>query len=286
MYHWSSVAERFNSPMNPAAVKSMSSKTMVGVGYRQPLHDWITKHPPELECLEITAEHFFDGASEGLEDLSLEFPIFVHGLGLSIGTPGPLDLSYLKDFRRVAQAARAQWVSEHIAFTKSSEIDLGHLNPIVPNQSNLDLFVDHAKQVMDFCSCPLVLENITSHIRLKGTLSEVTFLNELCDRSGCGLLLDVTNLFINGKNHGFDPSKWLADIAPESIVQLHVVGYRRREEKWIDSHGDPIQPDLWELIRLVASHASPQAVIIERDIDFPAKEQIEQELKTLKSIFE
>ena len=68
--------------MNPEAVKSMSSKTMVGVGYRQPLHDWITTHPPELECLEITAEHFFDGALEGLEDLSLEFPIFVHGLGL------------------------------------------------------------------------------------------------------------------------------------------------------------------------------------------------------------
>lgn len=285
MYHWSSVAEQFDSPMSQAVVNPVSSKTMVGVGYRHPLHDWISTHPPELECLEITAEHFFDGEFGGLRDLSLEFPLFVHGLGLSIGTPGPLDLAYLEDFRRVAQAARAQWVSEHIAFTKSSEVDLGHLNPIVPNQSNLDLLVDHAKQVMDFCACPLVLENITSHIQLKGGLSEVNFLNELCHRSGCGLLLDVTNLFINGKNHGFDPSKWLADIAPESIVQLHVVGYRRRENKWIDSHGDSIQPDLWELIQMVSAHARPKAVIIERDIDFPVKAQIEQELKTLKSIF-
>ena len=184
----------------------------------------------------------------------------------------------------MAQAARAQWVSEHIAFTKSSEVDLGHLNPIVPNQSNLDLLVDHAKQVMDFCACPLVLENITSHIQLKGGLSEVNFLNELCHRSGCGLA---------GRDQPFHQwqKSWVRSIkmAGGYCPGIHRAtsrrGYRRRENKWIDSHGDSIQPDLWELIQMVSAHARPKAVIIERDIDFPAKAQIEQELKTLKSIF-
>src|SRR4051812_48595610 len=103
---------------------------MVGLGYRRPLAGWIQTHSEQVECLEITAEHFYSGGEKTLSSLAKNFPIFVHGLGLSLGTPGPLDKHRLNQFAAVCKIANPQWISEHVAFTRSAETDLGHLNPV------------------------------------------------------------------------------------------------------------------------------------------------------------
>ena len=106
----------------------------LGVGYRRELVPWIQRHSENVSCLEITAEHFFESDLEVLKRLSQQYDLFVHGLGLSLGTSGPLDVATLRAFARVAQAADARWVSEHIAFTRTQEVDLGHLNPVAPTK--------------------------------------------------------------------------------------------------------------------------------------------------------
>lgn len=256
--------------------------TWVGMGYRHELADWIDTGPSQVECLEITAEHFFDGGEDRLRSLARCYPLFVHGLGLSLGTPGPLDAATLDNFARIADIAEARWISEHVAFTRSDEIDLGHLNPIQPTRRVLDAIVEHAREVSQRCGRRLILENITSHLRLDGEMSETEFLNRLCEEADCGLLLDVTNLYINAKNHGFDPRTWLHEIDPRCIEQLHVVGYSRRGRRWQDLHAEPIQDDLYDLIHDVLAYTTVRAVIIERDQNFPPPAELEAELDMLR----
>jgi len=258
---------------------------MVGVGYRYPLEGWITSRPAGLDCLEITAEHFFAGRHEMLRALRRDFTLFVHGLGLSLGTPGPLDADRLAAFARVVEVADPAWISEHIAFTRTAETDLGHLNPVRPNRPAAELIADHARAVADRCGKPIILENITSHLRLEGDLSEPDFLNAVCTRADCGLLLDVTNLFINSRNHRFDPLAWLHALDPQRIVQLHLVGYAKQGERYTDDHAHPVQDELLDLAREVIAYAPVRAVILERDADFPDATAMADELARLQRLF-
>lgn len=264
----------------------MPARLSLGVGYRQPLGDWLATTPPEVGCLEITAEHFFDGGERTLRSLSKMYPLFVHGLGLSLGTPGRLHQPTLKQFVRVAQAANAEWVSEHVAFTRTGEVDLGHLNPVPRTRESLRVITEHALEVAESCGKPLILENITAGLQVGGCFSETEFLNRLCEDAQCGLLLDVTNLFINGKNHGYDPAAWLHELDPRHIVQLHVVGYSKRGDEYHDHHSAPIQPEIMELVQAAVEYAPVKGIILERDERLEEVDEIASELRRLAKALE
>ncbi len=258
----------------------------VGVGFRGPIADWVLSKPESIDCVEVTAEHFFDSGEDILRELSQSYPVYVHGLGLSLGTPDPLDSVALRRFCRVAEIADPDWISEHIAFTKSGDVELGHLNPVPCTARTLQTLVDHAREVMDLCQKPLILENITAFLPLPGEMSETEFINQLCDTSGVGLLLDVTNLLINSRNHNFDPAEWLRELNPDHIVQLHIVGYSVRDGVWLDHHAASVQDDLLELMQEVVAYAPVQAIILERDAHFPPVSEIEAELVRLEDACE
>jgi uncharacterized protein (UPF0276 family) len=259
-------------------------RRLVGVGLRRELARWIAARPAEIGCLEITAEHFFDRDLEPLRALRRDYPLFVHGLGLSLGTPGPLDPATLDAYARVSAAADPLYVTEHVAFTRTRELDLGHLNPVAPTPENVRIVADHAREVMDRCGKPMLLENIASHLLLKGTLPETEFLNRLCDAAGCGLLLDVANLYVNSRNHGYDPLAWLEGLETKNVAQLHVVGYTRREGRWHDAHAEPIQRELYDLAREVLARSPVVGVIVERDENIPEAGELAAELRELEAI--
>jgi hypothetical protein len=256
--------------------------TMIGLGYRQPLALWIANRPDQVRCLEITAEHFFDGDLKRLRHLGNDYPLFVHGLSLSLGTPGELDERALAQFGQVVDAAQPEWISEHIAFTRSADVNLGHLNPVPHTQEMLTVLVDHVQELRDRFDRRVLLENITSPLQLPGEMAETEFINQLCDRAGCGLLLDVTNLYINSRNHRYDPLAWLHAIRPESIVQLHAVGYETRDGKLHDSHSQPIQEDIMALITEVLAYAPVKAIVLERDDDGVPLDEIRKDLHRLE----
>lgn len=133
------------------------------------------------------------------------------------------------------------------------------------------------------CRTPLLLENIATHIQVEGEMAEPDFLNRLCDEAGCGLLLDVTNLFVNSRNHGFDPYAWLRELDPSRIGQLHVVGYTHRDGRWLDLHAEAIQEEVLDLTRAVLARAPVPAIIIERDLNLveltPELEKLEGALR-------
>tara|TARA_Y100001934_G_scaffold221785_1_gene264519 strand:+ start:1948 stop:2733 length:786 start_codon:yes stop_codon:yes gene_type:complete len=253
------------------------------VGYRRLLKAWIDTNPDLLTALEVTAEHFFDD-QELLYELKQHYPISVHGLGLSLGSEIDIDQSTLQNFRKVAEAADAQWISEHLAFTKTKEVDLGHLNPVIPSKRSLEKIRDRCRQVVDVCQRPLLLENITTHIKLPGELGEAEFLNELCDQAQIATLLDITNLFINSRNHNFDPLDWIRQVNPRHIKQVHLVGYSKRGDKFFDNHGSAIQNELWDIFEFVNDYATIECAIIERDLNLPAIEELETDLKKMREL--
>jgi uncharacterized protein (UPF0276 family) len=258
---------------------------MIGVGYHRELAAWVDSSPPGLECLEITAERCFGPGAKHLTELSRRFPLYLHGLGLSLGTPGPLEPRHLEQFAGVCAAANPRWISDHVAFTRTSEGDLGHLNPVRPTWESVRVVAEHAREVAERCGKPMLLENITSPIRLEGGLSEPQFLNEICARAGCGLLLDVTNLFINSRNHRFDPARWLDELDLDRVCQLHIVGYEFANGRWTDSHAKPVQPELIDLASEVVRRAPVESVILERDGDFPSADDLTAEVAKLTRIF-
>lgn len=257
----------------------------IGVGYRAPLAKWINSHPPQINCLELTAEHFFDHPA-AVEKLREHYPLMLHGLGLSLGTPGPLDYAYLKRFLDVCRAADPLWISEHIAFTRTYELDLGHLTPVAYTKKSLTLFIDHVSELQDVCGKRVLLENITSHLKIDSPIAETDFINLLCDKTGCGVLLDVTNLYVNSRNHGFDPCHWLRQIQPQLITQLHIVGYSEAGGRLHDSHDNNIQQELFYLTRQVIDYSLVDSVIVERDHNFPPLDQLTAELQALDACFE
>jgi uncharacterized protein len=255
---------------------------LVGVGHRPGLARWLAGGVAEVECLELTAEHFFDASDAAVAAIGERYPCSVHGLGLSLGTPGPLDEPTLRGVARVARLSKARWVTEHVAFTRVGDIDLGHLNPVAPTRENLATLSGHALALHKATGLPVCVENITSHIRLNGGLTEPEFLNAICASPHVRLLLDVTNLFINARNHGFDAEEWLAELQPGVVSQLHIVGFGEHGGRLVDDHRSSIQPELLELMASAAERHEVEAVFVERDLDVPGPAELIGELSRVK----
>ncbi len=252
----------------------------LGVGYRNELAGWIHSRPDEIDCLEVTAEHFFDHP-ERLVELKKMYPLFLHGLGLSLGTPGKLDSSHLQRFVDVCNIADPEWVSEHIAFTRSHAVDLGHLNPVPLTRSTLHCMIDHVLELKQACNKPVLLENIATHIQIKSEIAETDFINRLCEATGSGLLLDITNLYVNSKNHHYLATDWLSEIQSEYVRQLHIVGYTKKQDIYHDTHSAAIQTPILSLLETVLEFPGIESIIIERDQDFPPINELEAELRMI-----
>ena len=139
-------------------------------------------------------------------------------------------------------------------------------------------------QVMDVCQKLLLLETTASSIQARGSIREADFLNQLCQKANCGLLLDVTALLVNSINHHYDPVEWLHQVDRRLILQLHVSGYSRRGNHCFDEHLSAVQEDVWNLVKEVLGYCSPRAIIIEREGNYPPIFAIEHELDRLKEL--
>lgn len=255
---------------------------LVGIGHRPGLTRWLSGAVPAVECIELTAEHFFDAPDAAIAAIGERYVCSVHGLGLSLGTPGPLDQPTLRALTRVARLSKARWVSEHAAFTRAGDIDLGHLNPVAPTRENLATLSGHARELHEATGLPVCIENITSQLRLTGSLSEPEFLNALCASPHVRLLLDITNLFISARNHAFEADAWLAELRPGVVGQMHIVGYGERDGQLVDDHRSPIQPELLDLMASAAEYHQVDAVFVERDLNIPGPAEIIDELSRVR----
>jgi len=254
----------------------------IGIAYRPALASWIESRPPSVECLEVAADDFYKTGENRLRRLAALCPLVVHSTRLSLGSPGPIDPYELSWLAGVVAAADPLWVSDHLGFSRTAEVDLGWSVPIVPGPDSLATLLGHVREIQERLGRPFLVENIAHLLPALGLRAEPERLNGLCRDTGCGLLLDVTALVVNARNHGFDPRHWLRDLALEHVVQLHVGGCAREGERWDDSHRDAVPDEVLELTAEVLRAAPVRAVILERDGRYPTPAVLEAELGRLK----
>jgi uncharacterized protein len=259
----------------------------VGLGFREPFRADLFLNQPAVDFLEITADHYFDATPEKeaeLELLAAHFTLIPHGLNLSLGSAEGLDQEYLRKFSALVRRLNPPWWSEHIAFTRACGVHIGHLAPLPFTQEAIEAVCRNVAEARQAIDAPLILENITYTVALPGEMNEAEFLTELLERTGCGWLLDVTNLYTNAVNHRHDLDGICEQLPWDRVVQLHFAGGHEQNGQLVDSHSQPTPPAVWALLECVVEKAPVKGIILERDENLPPFADLLPELERARKI--
>jgi len=239
------------------------------MGYRNEVASALLESPGGLDVVEVISEQFFDRPEE-LERLGQHWKIILHGVDLSIGSLGRMDRGYLERLRLAGEYSGSAYLSDHLSFTRAPGLGLINLTPLYFSPAVLRNAVDHIKEVQDYTGKLLVLENITEVFTIPGApMSGPEFFSRVVAESGCGILLDVTNVAINSCNHGFDAYEYLKAMPLDRVVHMHIAGGHEDDGWAVDSHSYPVSEKTWELLAWVAPLTSVKTVILEHDKNFP-----------------
>lgn len=255
----------------------------LGVGLRNQHFPYLMSHDPEVEWFEIISENFIDNfgyARRVLERLAAVRPVVMHGVSLSVGSTDPLDLDYLKDLKTLAEFVQPAWVSDHLCWTGVAGVNTHDLLPLPLNEESVKHVAARVRQVQDFLERPLVLENPSSYLEFKdSTIAEWDFLSELACETGCGLLLDVNNVYVSGYNHGFDPEHYIRSLPHEAVVQIHLAGPTDCGRYLVDTHDQPVPAPVWELYKLAQELTGGVSTLLEWDANIPDFPELVAELR-------
>lgn len=262
----------------------------VGIGFRRELREAILEHIDELDVLEIIADHFFQYVPEGQMpalELAEQITLLPHGLELNVGGHGPCDERNCEEAVSLVGAVSAPWYSDHLCFTQAGGLEIGQLTPLPFTQTTVHRCAQKARSFQDQLGVPFLLENITRAFPLPGEMDEVTFVRSVVEQADCGLLLDLTNLFINSHNFEYDPYAYLDRLPLERVMQVHLAGSERRNGRWVDTHSQTVEshPQVWDLLDYVVQRSSIGAVIFERDQNYPENfDEILEDVRKARSI--
>lgn len=260
----------------------------VGLGFREQFRADVFLHQDKIDFLEITADHYLDANPQKLEELKLlkeHFSLIPHSLDLSLGSVEGVDEIYLEKIAEIVEFTNPQWFSDHLCFTKSGGIKIGHLAPVPYTNEAVKVFTRNIKQVKKRIKTPFILENITYLVRFSSSeMTEAEFIRRILEETDCGLLLDVTNLYINSVNFGFDWREFLDEIPLTRVVQLHFVGSSSRGKRLIDAHSNRTEDEIWNVFREICARCDIKGTILERDENFPPFDEILEELETARTI--
>jgi uncharacterized protein (UPF0276 family) len=256
----------------------------VGIGYRWNIDEWTRANLAQFDVLEVTLDHCL-AESEVLRaaifDLVGRIPLTAHGIGLSIGTDVPLDLGYLDQIAALLDRLDAPAYSEHLAFTRVPGRDLGNLLPLPRTEAVAESVIAKVRVVQSRISVPFLLENITYVFDWPDSeLSEAEFLGLICRETGAGILLDVENLYVNGRNHGFDPHEFLDALPGSTVREVHLAGGVTLREDGLpqpffaDSHSHPVPDAALDLLDYALARQNPAAIVLERDDRLDATDEI------------
>jgi len=262
----------------------------MGIGFRKEIEEQILESQSCIDWLELIAEHYIGRPPERVAEvtrLNEVFSLVPHGVELSIGTSGDLDARYVDDLALFVHSINAPWFSDHLSFTRAGDIALGHLTPVVRTWKTVEEIAQKVRHLQGHVGLPFLLENITYYVDFPGELSESEFISAILEQCDCGLLLDLTNVFINATNHKFDAREFLDQIPLGRVVQVHLSGGTKTPQGLIDSHSSPVPPEVFDLLRYTVRGAENlKAIMIERDQNYPANfEEITRDLLRARQIW-
>lgn len=262
----------------------------LGVGLRTVHFPWILEHWPAVDWFEIISENFMDSRGRPrfiLDQIAERYPIVMHGVSLSLGSADPLDFDYLRKLRLLARDTNALWVSDHLCWTGVLGHNSHDLLPIPLNDESLRHVVDRIQIVQDFLQRPLIVENPSTYVTFAdSTMPEWEFLTRMAEESGCGLLLDVNNVYVSGVNHEFDAGEYLQSLPHDRIVQMHLAGHSTFPTHLIDTHDHPVIDPVWELYEQAHRLTGGTATLLEWDAEIPPFPVVHAEVLKARRYFQ
>ena len=227
---------------------------------------------------EVHAENYMGAGGpphRALAAIRADYPLSIHGVCMSIGGPGALDVNHLARFRDLVARYEPMLVSEHLAWSSHGGTFFNDLLPLPYTQDTLDKVCEHINQAQEAIKRPILLENPSTYVAFaSSTMSETDFIRAVSQRTGCGLLMDVNNVFVSANNHGFSASGYLAEFPLEQVGEIHLAGHSEQHDDenellLIDSHDRAISDSVWTLYRDVVSRIGPRPTLIEWDSNLP-----------------
>jgi uncharacterized protein (UPF0276 family) len=249
-----------------------------GVGFKPEHFDAILAERPDVGFFEIHAENYMGEGGpphRRLEAIRARYPLSLHGVGLSIGAPGPLDRAHLTRLAALNRRYEPGLFSEHLAWSSHETGFLNDLLPLPYTQETLDTVCLHIEETQEAVGRKMLLENPSTYVRFANSeIPETEFLRAIVGRTGCGLLLDVNNVEVQAGNHGFDPIEYLEAFPLDKVEEIHLAGYAEARddaghELRIDAHDSPVRPRVWDFYRFVIARIGATPTLIEWDNDVP-----------------
>jgi uncharacterized protein (UPF0276 family) len=270
----------------------MSAKLPVaaGIGLRAPHVREVLERHPVVPWFEIHSENYFaDGGPvlATLDRIRADYPLAMHGVGMSLGSTDPLDRGHLAKLKRLADRVDPAVISEHLCWSGVGGRHFNDLLPLPYTEEALDHVCARVGAVQEFLGRALVVENVSSYYAFpESTVPEYEFVAAVAARTGCMLLVDVNNIYVNARNHGIDPHAYLAAIPPATVAEIHLAGFDDSGPIVIDTHGAPVAPEVWRLYAAAIARFGRVPTLIEWDTDIPAFAVLQREAATAQAVIE
>ena len=265
-----------------------------GIGLRAPHHQHAAAGKPAVAWLEVHTENYFhDGgpAVRALERARANFPLSLHGVGLGLASTTPLDRAHLERVRRAVERYQPALVSEHACWNRLGVVHYNDLLPLPHTEEAALHLAARVREVQDVLGRQILVENLSSCVRWSASsLEEWEFLAAVVEHSGCGLLLDVNNLFVNSVNLGLDAGRCIDEVPAHAVREIHLAGHRRNRvgdrDLLVDDHGSAVCPEVWALYERAIARLGPVPTLIEWDTALPALDVLLDEATRARGIAE
>ncbi len=259
-----------------------------GLGLRTEHFQHVLDVQPAVDWFEVLSENFMvDGGKPRyyLSAIGERYPLVMHGVSLSIGATDPLDQRYLAQLKALAQDVQPHWISDHLCFTRAGGINSHDLLPLPYNEATLSHVASRVMQVQDYLGRQILLENVSSYLNYRSSdLEEWDFLNAVVERADCRVLLDVNNIYVSARNHGFDPQHYLQAMSAERVQQIHLAGHSDYGDYVVDTHDHPVVDPVWDLYSAALERFGPVSTMIERDDHIPPFAELAAELDHARAL--
>jgi len=258
----------------------------LGLGLRNVHFAEILAERPAIDWFEAISENFMDSGGRPraiIREVAERYPLVLHGVSMSIGSADPLNMDYLRRLKTLADEVKPAWISDHLCWTGVLGLNSHDLLPMPLTEESLTHVAARVRQAQDVLERPLILENPSSYVRFaQSTMEEPEYLRRLAEATGCGLLLDVNNVFVSCFNAGTDPAAYIQAFPCDRVVQMHLAGHQHRGTHIIDTHDRPVRPEVWELFRLAWARTGGAATLLEWDDHIPSLADCQAELMKAK----
>jgi uncharacterized protein len=259
-----------------------------GLGLRSEHYRDFIDSKPAVDWLEVISENYLVPGGKPLHVLDTirrDFPMVMHGVSLSIGSTDALDLNYLRELKALARRIEPAWVSDHLCWTGVDHHNLHDLLPMPYTEAALRHLVTRVQQVQDALGRRLLLENVSSYVSFQADeMSEWEFIAQLAQRADCELLLDVNNVYVSSRNHGFDACAFIDAMPRARVRQIHLAGHEDHGTHCVDTHDHPVCESVWALYAYAVRRLGPVPTMIERDDRIPPLTELLAELDHARAV--